>query len=226
MAGAYFTVINIPFLKIRSLEISGQEKLTKQVIINDLTGSLLNSFWLKFVGLDNLLFWPQGTVVLANPLVDRASISKNWGEGKVLLNIKERERYGMWCSLKCYWFDKEGIIFDRAPETEEKSILKINASDNDETPLQLGDVVLRQDLFDNLKKILEFLKESFAIQTHRWNENNLDLKSFTAGGAQLLFNARFDPDINLKALKELSLKPFFKKLNYVDLRVENRIYYK
>ena len=253
VAGAYFAVINIPFFKVQSIEVSGQEKLTKQIIINNLTASLFDNFWLKFLGFDNLLFWPKGSVTLNNSLIARADISKNWAEGKILLNIQEREKYGMWCrdfptnesgsrlreanvgtsadqndnnKTWCYWFDKEGIIFDRASEAEEGVIFRINNIDESVALPRLGDSVLGQDLFINLKKILEFLRGDFVIQNHQWNNKNFDLKSFTQGGVQLFFNTRFNPETNLKALKELSLKPFFKRLNYVDLRVENRVYYK
>lgn len=220
----YYLTAWTPFFKIQSIEVAGQGKLSKQNIIRDLTYNNLGGLAAMILGYDSLFIWPSGPITINNYLISQANVIKSWFDRKITVNLQERDKYGLLCSETnaCFWFDRGGFVFDKALATEdEKLFVKIVSS----SP-KLGAKIVKEELFPNLQKIMDFLRENFLITNFQLDQENYELIAKTVNGTKLLLNIRFDSENNLKALKEISKKTYFTNLEYVDLRVENRIYYK
>lgn len=129
-------------------------------------------------------------------------------------------------SASCRWFDDEGVLFERAIAAEGGIIMTVHDRSQKFTPL-LGDIlpeVLIPHMFSIFKVLMasdidrkEIVLDDLALEEVRVTTHN---------GPELYFSLRFPADNSLAAIRELMSKPGFEKLQYVDFRVENRVYYR
>src|SRR3989344_554387 len=153
------------------------------------------------------------------------------------INFDKRIQIGIWCQPavdhlqgdNCYYFDKNGIAFAKTPETEGSLILTIK-------DLSKNNIVLGDKVLDNIKinfiiafnnkisennkfKILEFkIKPSFSV----------DLEAITDKNWSIYIDEKQDPVMavnNLLSILEEAVKNTG-NLEYVDLRIPSRIFYK
>ncbi len=124
---------------------------------------------------------------------------------------------------QCMWFDKNGIIFEEAPFVEGNLIN--NVDDLSGRSLNLGDLVLEEKFYSNLFKIFDVLEKSdLGIKSLKLERIELQ-EILTESSPKIYFSLRVDPGFTLAAIdsmKNIGLE----KIEYIDLRVENRAYYK
>jgi hypothetical protein len=185
----------------------------------------------SYLGTGNILTWESGEMpevfLEKYPEAEKISIEKNYWDKAISVRVEEREKFGIWClAEKCFWFDKNGIVFEEAPEMEGGLIRKV--SDFSDRRLAEGDKILESRFIENLIKIFGILES--AGLGYSLKLDNLELQEITAVPAQknlpeIYFSLRVDPSFGLTALKKLEEKNLA-NLSYIDLRVENRAYYK
>ena len=210
-----------------------------------------------FLGENNILIWNNnvGDFLKQNPQIINLSIEKNYFNREVKINFQKREQFGVWCEKKqltinnqqlttndkqrsivngqlsivnnCWWFDKNGVAFERAPKTEGEMIYKVD--DFSERQLTIGDKVIKEDLFANLLRIFNILEQSdLNVRTLQIKDLSLQetiIEPVNVLMPKIYFSLRFDPVFTMpaiQAIKEYGLS----KIEYVDFRVENRAYYK
>lgn len=184
---------------------------------------------------NSLLFWPSGAIILDDlPLLASIEVSKNYFKRTITISVQERESAGVWCNhwqdgtTKCFWFDEEGIIFDEAPRPNGGLIVVVDDY-QENLEIQLGQTIFDNDAQTNFTKIINsWLVKEAIIHNVIIDRDRQELKLQTAYGSSVLLSYRFDPLANLNALKQLQdeKKIDLRNLQYIDLRVENRIYYK
>lgn len=127
---------------------------------------------------------------------------------------------------RCFWFDDEGIVFSQTPHIEGSLIYRIY--DYTGRGLSLGDAVLNNRLLPNLFKIFNFLDQfNFNVRSLRLDDlalEEISANQVASATPQVYFSLRFDPAFALQPLQQL--KSTLGNIRYIDLRVENRIYYK
>jgi cell division septal protein FtsQ len=232
LIGASYFVLYSDFFKVKGFEVSESRFTPEDKLLAALdTQMIARSRLLSVLGPDNILFWSFGKKPekLENlPLLARVSVDTDLTDGKVIISTEERYFSGIWCaSVGCYAFDKEGIIFAKAPEAEGTLILKVY--DENDRPFVLGTPALvRAEWRENVFKILEVM-ESRGLVISRVNIKNFQLEEWeveTAKGPVFQFSLNSVP-LNLeRILDNLDDKFEFEKTTYFDFRVENRIYYK
>lgn len=174
----------------------------------------------------NQLSNQRGSAIGSISVNQRESVLMNQRES-ASSSIRVNQSTNQSKSVMCGWFDQDGVLFAEAPQAEGNLIYKVD--DASGGSLALGDKVLEERLIPNLFKIFSFLEQS------GFNERNLKLENLAleeiatdaiaTSSPKIYFSLRFDPAFGLKAL-ESDKKEILNKAKYLDLRVENRIYYK
>ncbi len=252
MAGAGYLIFFSPFLKIKEISIiriaqNNQPIYPDQELIDDLKkffGGEKKSF--LFFGPDHILGWNESAEAFLENYrgIEKLEIKKDYFERKIKIEVKEREKFGVWCATQtdtdntqtntdsmyksaCWWFDKEGIVFAAAPKIEGNLINKIDDFSGRE--LKIGDSVLERGFALNLMKIFEVLEKS-GLRSKSLKLKDIQLSEIffeDENGLlpKIYFSLRIDPDFAVAALRELK-KQGLEKFEYIDLRVKNRGYYK
>lgn len=219
--GAGYLIIYSSFFQIAKIQANNGEEQNKEQLIQGLK---------EFFKTNNILVWNNKTedFLKSNPQIADLSIKKNYFKQEIMIDFHNREKFGIWCGESdCFWFDKDGVIFEKAPKVEGEMIYLVN--DSSQRPLSIGSQIIEKNLFENLRKIFEVLdKAELNIKTIYLE--NFDLQEVLVKPAifslpKIYFSLRFDPSFSLAAIEELK-KTGLAKVEYFDFRVENRVYYK
>jgi len=170
--------------------------------------------------------------------------------------IEERKSIGLWCQIEepkiaeqlseelleteeatstesaisesvikqCFYLDKEGIIFRESPLISGSFVLNIFSSKKES--VLLGEEVVSPEMIDFILKTAQGLSlkiDSFEIVSPE------DLRVKTSQGWQIYFNPTYSADWQINALEmilEEEIKEKINSLEYIDLRIEGRVYYK
>jgi hypothetical protein len=202
---------------------------------------------------DNMLLWPasipQGELQMIPQLVS-TSISKDYFSHTITITVTERAPFGIWCfsappgggttpigvassssaaapaNVPCYWFDNTGTIFEKAGETQGDLVYTVY--DRAQMPLGLNQKILSDEFLPNFISIMNVLRASgLSVQTIELNDLSLEeVDAQTANGPTIYFSLQFPADEYLPVIQKLMLQSNFGKLQYVDCRTENRLFYK
>lgn len=222
-----YLIIYSPIFQVRSFKIIGGNRLSDEAVIKILEPIVVQNKHKNFLGSKNLISWNISDPDVSNTALASAGISRDWLRQSVNINISERERFAIWCgkNSRCYWIDQNGAAFEEAPETEGSLILIIN--DNETENLVIGSKVIEERFIKNLIAILKGIMDlKLPVKKAVLVKKLQELRIESYSGPDYFFGVRFDPALNLASLKSLLEKLELKNLNYFDLRVENRIYYK
>ncbi|MEK7163077.1 MAG: hypothetical protein AAB696_02200 [Patescibacteria group bacterium] len=267
--GIGYLVVYSPAFRIIRIDIAlisaDKTRINTDEIVKDLKFFFTNQSKIsQFLGQDNILIWKKEKIrkfISAEGgsasggknyfQIAELTIEKKYLERRIKINIKEREKFGIWCQQTrnyaeqdaelrgnsplesvsssresvCWWFDKTGIIFSEALMAEGQLINKVN--DFSGRLLKLGEPILEEKFAKNIFKIFEILEKS-ALKIKSLKLENLAFQEIIADSSNLpkiYFSLRFNPEFALTALESFK-KIGLNKIEYIDLRVENRAYYK
>lgn len=178
-----------------------------------------------------------------NPKIETIKTNLDWKTGSLTLQIKQREISFLWCLEKgliflenetdkeCYYLDKNGVIFERAPRTPGSFLNKIVILETKKR--FLGSQVIAPE---RLAKI----EQAFILSTKENSPISIDyleIKTESFSEIKLITREGFDIFYDLKndfaemlniisGMKEKELKDNFHNLEYIDCRYPPKIYYK
>lgn len=219
--------------RANSVEIAGNYNVSKDDTLTALTAQVFGGSKIKYaLGFKSFLIWPDKIKDAGRflPQVKSLDIQKYYWDKKIVVRVTERIPYGIWCAgtdaPECFWFDEDGYVFKRGLSSEGNIIKSV--SDISGRPMGLGSAVLPDDFFSNLKSIFDVLEKS-GIGARSIELKDLSFEEViakTAEGPVINFSLRFSSAGSLDLLKTLKSGGSFSKLQYVDLRIQNRAYYK
>ena len=149
----------------------------------------------------------------------------------VLQNLK-RQPFGVFCvnnessEADCYVFDRAGIVFDKARTIVGDVIVRLDEV-TDRKPT-LNAPLIDGESWRNLYPLLVFV-ESKNIMVSRMllqrGEREV-IVTLSPANIPVYVSLEFNPSEHLRALKQLEKKVALDKVQYLDLRVEGKIFYK
>ena len=186
----------------------------------------------------------------SNPLIKTSEVYRNYISKSLLIAIHEREPYAIWCRSTelvqeenststlgtvrgniavalsgCYWFDKDGFVFAKAPETE--GVLLREVEDVSLREVKIGEYVLPDVDRAGLFKIFGFV-DALGIEVRQFRLESLDkqeVTAFTKAGPKIYLSLRLDPSFAMEPFRA-TLTSILPTLQYIDLRSENKIFYR
>lgn len=232
--GIYYAFFLSEWLAVREVAIEQKSFVSSEEIKKITESYLREKSW--FVSrARSLLLVDEETIqsMLARkfPVLKNITVEKKYFHS-LIINTDYREVMGIWCFQKqgsCLYFDEDGIAFDRA--TDSSGTLFLIVHDYLKDAKDLGQKVTDAEGFDpvlQLKKELDRAK--IGVSRIIIPEELYRINVKTTEGWEIYFNTN-DPLIpQIKALTIfLANKLSFEqrsRLQYVDVRIPQRVYYK
>ncbi len=250
LVGLFSFIFHFPLFAVKSVSVSGNSAVSSAAIVSAVDAELLRhggpSSWL---GLTNMWSW-GGSARVADaalkfmPDLSGLRIERNFFSRRVVIRVSERPKALLWCFAStgsCYWADQNGTAFARASSvataassTTAFSLADIASStspaviDSSRPNVLMPSSVLAVAQYKNLLSVASFLEKlGFAHPVlYLENLNYEEVYFKMPDGKRIYFSLLFDPSDDFSAVQSLLSDPAWKSIQYIDLRVQGRIYYK
>src|SRR3989344_869023 len=223
----------VPRFSIAGVEVEGAADIPPRLIEAYLEADLFDGAY-AFLSRQNIFLYPreslEESLMEQVPRIRNAKVSR---EGllaqAVVVTVEEREPRGRWCdSGGCYYLDKDGFIF--APASLASDIgpyTFMGTLANSGSPI--GQTFLPR-YFPNMLEFLEKLKNAGYPPLGLSLEGEEDVSVTLDWGFEIRAPLRSDPDKLIRDLELVlasdTLRGKESRLEYIDLRFGNRVYYK
>ncbi len=248
-------IFHSPVFRVDSVVVQGNSAIPSAdvVALAEAAAAPRDHLFAASLTFGNMVLWPdvipQKDLAMI-PQLATAIVSKDYFSHTVTITVTERSPFGIWCfsaqpagagaiatgtfttgvigtpSALCYWFDNAGTIFEKAGETQGDLVFVVY--DRAQAPRGLDQKVLSDEFLANFISIMDVLKESgLAIRSIELNDLSLEeVNVLTANGPMIYFSLQFPADEYLPVIRKLMLTATFDKLQYIDCRTQNRLFYK
>ena len=166
-------------------------------------------------------------ILASLPYLSQATIQKNITDKVLHITVSERDTYGLLCPTQeeqrsCWWFDSTGVIFLDGVHSEGQLVRTIQMSDISPSIL---DTFLSKDHFNVIQETFTFLEDiswpsrTIVIEESVFEEGYIPQ---TKTSPALHISLRHSPTFATNVIQELHKT----NLEYIDLRIKNRVFYK
>ena len=241
----------ISSLQVENIEVSGNLTVLKDEIIGSVKTETSAKYFMLF-SKNSVFLYPKKSIEkkLLDDFkkIDKLSI-KSKGFKTLIINITERKPNSLWCfsesedgnvrknenSGSCYFLDKEGVVFSEAPDFSGGGafLRYYGLLDGAEQPV--GRIYLPGGKFKEVSRFVSSL-ENLGISPAGFraeSENNYEI--YLKNGVKIIFDDKQPFDKTLENIESILSEVDFKgdysannhpKINYVDMRFGNKIFYK
>ncbi len=236
IVGVFYTIMFSPLFRVREIVVRGNKILSADQITSALESSVTAGSYIKhFLGATNYLVWSKtapAELFTMLPALSSASITGDYLKKRIIVDVSERQRFGIMCAAeesarKCLWFDRDGTMFETAPAAEGSTVMTIN--DYSGFNAAVGARILNDPRQIEAASSIFNILQMLGIRIKEMKIMRRELRELivpTYEGAELRFGLNTDPQQFSEALRKLKNDPGLDKLQYIDMRVENRVYYK
>ncbi len=144
--------------------------------------------------------------------------------GSLIIELTRRQPEIVVCSYYCYYTDNKGIAFEM--ENEDKGLPYLII---DEYLIKKGERVTDENIIKTISEIDSFFTANDLL-TENFKIEGKKLEVLTKEGWQAYFNIEEDVSIQISnlelVLRETLIKTERDNLRYIDLRFQNKVYYK
>lgn len=225
----------IPKFRIQNISVAGAEILSVEKIITNISDSLKGKY--VFIIPKNHILVASKKEIIENllnsfPRIKDVSLEKDF-PNSLSIKIKERKSEALLCAEdsplgECAYVDEDGFVFEKAPYFSGEIFLKF-FDERDVGNLVSDRQLLPEEQFKGLVDFKNYLfKENIKILIINLKEDGI-YELQTGESWVILLNERNNFRIafeNLKTALDFSIKENQKKLEYIDLRFGNKVFYK
>ena len=231
----------ISYFQVDKIEISGNGSLVEKELAEAIKSKLEGKYLWLFPKA-NIFLIPKAKILTELPeefkRIKKITLDKKYFD-TVIIKLEERYNSVLFCKKEdCTYADESGFVFEKAPYFSGAVFLKLidqRESDNGDGEKEeviekkIGSILIAESEFD---KILEFAK---LIEKTGGGISEVILKKeniyefYTQEGWKIILNDKNEPKdtyLNLTATLESNIKDKQTKLDYIDLRFGNKIYFK
>src|SRR3989344_1290398 len=230
----------IPYFQVEKIEINGNSLVDG----DDLTDAIkvkMEGRYLWLFPKTNIFLIPKDKILTELPeefkRIKKISLDKKYF-GAIAVKIEERNNAVLYCEKEdCAYADENGFVFEKAPYFSGAVFLKLieqRNSDNGENAKTIDEYLGTNLIAENeFKKILEFA--GLAAKTGGGGVSEVILKKeniyefYDKEGWKIILNDKNEPQsayLNLITALDANIKEKRTKLDYIDLRLGNKIYFK
>lgn len=237
LGAAAVAFFRLPPLQIREIKISGLQSFETRVVEERVASHLDGAYF---------AFLPRRSYFLADAEGLASALRREFPQMEQILAVKrfpnalhvaviERSLWGIFCNAAekappyCVYIDPTGFAYDEAPQVEGALILGV---ERDGEPPAVGDIAVERATMDRLRLLKDALAKlddlavtGFGLKTRVPGE----IRVKTGEGFVLIFSRDDDfartADVLKRVLNE-EIKEKRGRLEYVDLRFGNKVFYK
>ena len=232
----YFLFFTDQFL-VKNINIAGASETTTQEI-NSYLEQVFNSKKFLILKQNKTLNFPifeaQKELLFEIPKIKKVSIETRM-PNSLVISVQERKQEGIWCAYgnvdslpKCYFYDVEGVIYEPAPNSIRGSLIKI-IRDGRVQQAQMGVAVIDAELSQYLSNLSEALEFAYEYPSYLFIKTEDEIHVGFSGGWEAQFSRSQDlieSIENLLLVLEEEIGNRTNELEYVDLRLGNKVFYK
>ena len=229
-----------PFVEIKRVCLEGITELNYEDVNQKIKGFLEQKYF-KFVAKDNFIIFPSNKLK-AELLNDFKKISdieiKKVFPDEITVKITERKALLIWCSAgPCYIVDENGYAYSwidlESEEVKQNNLLSL--IDDSGKTLDIGEKILDSEYIKSAILLKDELDKGTGIKIineYRTGSRMAEeIKVKTEEGWEIYFSTRMSVEDSIQTLKTFLEKGIVNgdnkdDLEYIDLRAENRVYYK
>lgn len=231
-----WVVRETPLFKFDGIKVVGTKQISGQELTDYFNKKKNAELSAKILTADNIIPWllikKNDEVLKDFPRIHDYEIKKNLMGKNVEIDIREREEKNIWCSEEadtsrtCYWMDDKGTIFGTAPESEGELIRVI--IDKSGRKVEMGKAPFSEMELANFNKMSDLVYRwnltisSIYIQSADLNDIFFALE----GDKEIYFNLDTDPAFGDSVIKNLKNSGEWNSLDYLDLRIQGKGFYK
>ncbi len=244
--GGVVYLLRLPQWQVHTIEITGLTVLKEE----DVRGKIFDALAGEY-----LFLIPRGAIILARsetieralkkefPRIETVNVNKHYPDS-LTANIKERELWGIFCNgletegapttpqevtPACVYIDKTGFAYESAPDSTGTLIVKIRS---DAPAVAVGSQAVENGLMEKmsfLAKETERVAGTKVIELELFSKIPREIRLVTADGFKLYMNREDDFENVFRVLKTVmdeEIKEKRPRLDYIDLRFGNKVFYK
>lgn len=224
-----FLLFGAGIFDVRDIEITGADDVTAALVKNAVNSYLDEGFLVK----KRANVFLAGGGKLKKNILD--SVYKVKDADVNILNLHglaievlQKEPKGIYCAGRCFYFDSEKIVYEKAPRT--KGFLLLSILDQRSVSLSEGDKISDGGLFDSMYEADRFFDELLDLRIQEYVMSSSSFEEFAAVTEENWIVYMGAGNIqrqveNLKIFLESQFNESRDSLVYVDTRLEDRVYY-
>lgn len=222
-------------VNISNIIIEGNHFIEKEEISNKINELMVGNYFLGY-SRSNFLFFPRGEI--KEKIKKEYSVLKDLklklsGINTLKIELEEYQPQAFWCqkteNRECYLVNSEGVLFLKEPLINDYQFIELYGFIIDSYPI--GKQYISADFFQSLLKFTELLSR-LEIETKKIEtEDNYNFTLITAVSTKIFFDVEdniLDIYDNLQTIidQDAINKVQFANIDYIDLRFDNRVFYK
>lgn len=231
----FYIIFFSPFVAISKIIVNGNNNNFEEIIIEEINRNISGKY-LGIVQKNNIILISRGKLEkkIKEKFKQIRSVKiKRKFPSALEVRIKEREFKMIFCEKNnCFKLDEEGYFWEVAPEGENYSKLKLITED--EKDFFLGERILETEYINYIQEMKFFLEEDLKLEIeNEFRTKTLvsrDVRIKTKEGWEIYYNTAIDLEKENNMLKVVLNNKIEKEkrteLEYVDLRIDNKVYYK
>lgn len=238
LMAVFVYVLRMPNWRIQEIELSGLKVLGAEEVKVKIK---------ETIGGEYIYFLPRNSFFLLNtasladflrggfPRIETVAVDKKFPD-LLRVSVKERQPFGIFCNLvatstpvlPCVYVDRTGFAYETAPSSSGSLFIKIKSNLPE---ARVGEKIDPQ-LMDEILSLGEQLKKRIdleAVDYEFYSNNPRELKVKTSDGFKVIFMRGEDWNKVFHALKTVlnqEIKEKRSRLEYIDLRFGNKVFYR
>ncbi|MFH0969051.1 MAG: FtsQ-type POTRA domain-containing protein [Patescibacteria group bacterium] len=228
-----------PFLEIKEISVKGISELNYGDVLQKAVG-ISKEKYLRLIPKNNLIIFPSNKAEreILNSFKKISSVEvKKVFPDRIEVAVVERKSLLIWCSAgPCYVIDENGYAYNNADfESEEiKQNNLLTIIDDSAKPVILGEKVLNKNYIDFVSDSGDELNKELGMKiTGEYRTKSRiaeEIRIKAEEGFEIFFSTSLPMSGSMQTLKTFLEKEMAgkdkSKLEYIDLRAENKVYYK
>lgn len=239
----FIYLLRLPHWQVKKMEVSGNENIDADDLRLAAEEELQES---KFYFIPRkAIFTVDGKALAAAisarfPKIAELEVKKIFPDSLALI-VREREFFGIYCNdlnaatstmageSSCAYLDKSGFAYEKAPAVTGFLIIKVSA---DRGVIQIPSQLVEPETMERMQKIADAFAENFGIAIVGYNlfsKAPSEIRAVTREGFELWLKSDSDFTVSawvLKKVLEEEIKERRPQLEYADLRLGNKVFYK